>query len=238
MAYGGGLPPNVGRRIRNALKYLGGTKKTRPRQGRRGRMNAGKIALREVNKLKAQIEIKTIFFQQNQVIPAAGTAQLNSILIVSAGDAQNQRDGDKVVVTSVSMRYRIETDLTETEDALYRVLLVYDRRPNGALAAIDAVLQNSDWNGLYESGDSRYRGRFQILMDRSITLGGSNGMGLSEVHGDKFYIKRSFKHEYNSTSGAIASLMRGNFILISLSTGRHTQSSTLNCRFAFKYHDI
>ncbi len=238
MFQGGGIA--VASRLARSLKRRRAfDDKFRGRRKRR-RINKGAIALREVNKLKAQRETKTIFENSVLTIPGAGTAQIESDFIPVQGTSQTTRLGDKITIHSVSGRIEVVAAVTESEGTIVRVMYIYDRRPLGALAVAGDILQTAGaaiTNSLYQSQAAEVRGRFQILYDHRFIVGGAGSIGVSEQAFDKFFIKRTFKMEFNGNVGSVADIEKGNFILMCMSDGRHTAGMIVNYNIAYKFTD-
>ena len=91
---------------------------------------------------------------------------LNGIAI---GDNNLQRDGDSIVMHSVRMRMRFTTSAATGSSFLGRVLILYDKQPNGAVPAVTDlfVLSQEETSSFKIAFDKR----FIILYDRMFQVG-------------------------------------------------------------------
>lgn len=126
------------------------------------------------------------------------------------GTGPSNRIGRKLVMTSIEIKARNYVIGGAGVDQSHRVLLVYDKQPNGvALTAAD-VLDNATTIGLKKLDN---RGRFTILMDKHFELS-KHDEALSTV-GWKFYRKLKMPVIYNSgNAGTIADINTGSLYLV------------------------
>lgn len=182
------------------------------------RRNVGRIALREVNKIKRDlkkgIELKDVTGDINLTL-VAGTAQSTALVYtVTQGTTGITRIGDDILVNSIAFKGALKLADNETKGAYVRIMLVYDRRPNGAQATIGEVLHAGTPLALYNI-DNEYRGRFQMLYDQIFNLNiEGQAQGLF-----KGFIKRKMHVLYNGNAGTIADLQKGNIFFLVISSG-------------------
>jgi len=88
------------------------------------------------------------------------TGTINLIATIAQGASVNQRVGKKIALKSVQIRGSSSSGTTTT-GADCALLLVYDRRPTGALPSITDILTAVDTNAFNNDANS---GRFQIIM--------------------------------------------------------------------------
>ena len=96
---------------------------------------------------------------------------------IAIGDDDIQREGDVIQVRGVSMRGEIvlpgdasgAAGNLQASDSV-RVVLVYDRRPDGAFPAVTDVLNNADIVSHYNHDNTRNGGRFRILYDKTFDV--------------------------------------------------------------------
>ena len=98
------------------------------------------------------------------------TGSITHISVVPQGDSVNQRDGRKFMPTWVNMRGIIAngSTSTSTESA---VLLVWDKQPNKALAAITDIL---DTTSTVAQNKRENSSRFMIIRRWSVVLTGKS----------------------------------------------------------------
>lgn len=110
-------------------------------------------------------ERKFVDVTQTGVTVAAGSVAFSTIYTlngISPGDLPNNRDGRKCVMKSLLLRL-VHSLSTAAGSGQLRVLVWYDRQPNGTAAAITDVLvadSHLSANNLYNSD------RFVILIDQ------------------------------------------------------------------------
>lgn len=145
---------------------------------------------------------------------------LNTIL---AGDDITQRNGRKITLNSSMLRWHgFMTDGVVTAPASYRVVLVYDRQPNGtapvwldvfqtAVATTDRNVNNRDrFKIVYDNFMSAKKGYLNI-----VSSAGAGGTGYESGFYDQTYKKlRNMTSEYASTASAVP--LHGGFYLMVL----------------------
>lgn len=107
-------------------------------------------------------------YQDNTTFNTTGDIQL--IATIAQGASVNQRIGKKAMLRSVQIRGYAYAGAT----AIYNdcaMLIVYDRRPTGALPAVTDILVAADATALNNDSNS---GRFQILRRRDFSLIGNS----------------------------------------------------------------
>lgn len=144
--------------------------------------SAGITALKEVRKIKKNIEVKQIYGQNLATLNASNPGQTWSVPVplvsVSQGSGPTQRIGDKVTAKSIAMKGVFEMDHA-TPDTAYgnvlRVMLFIDRRPTGTnLTGMETVLTQIDANPIaidaLLNNEPENKGRYQILLDKFLTV--------------------------------------------------------------------
>lgn len=97
------------------------------------------------------------------------TGTLTLMATIAQGTSVNQRVGKKIMYASIQIRGRVfsGTACTTTDTAF---IIVYDRRPTGALPAITDVLVSASAGSMNNDDNS---GRFQIVRRQDHTLVGN-----------------------------------------------------------------
>jgi len=118
---------------------------------------------------------------------ATSTGAIISLSNVAAGDTALTRDGNKIAVRSFELRVRLEAEAT-TQNSVIRFLLVRDKNSNNAaIASIASVLDSASPESLRLIANLS---RYDILMDKTITLNQTSGTGGAVQKGFlKKYIK-------------------------------------------------
>ncbi len=145
------------------------------------RVDTSKGALRrlrrDVNQLKSNIDIK--FFDStidDAVVSATGTVQ-GQIFTIPDGNDQSEKDGLKITIKSVSIRWQLSLPSTVTvADAtdICRFILLKDSQTNGALPSVTDILANADIQDQKNLDNSK---RFTTLLDRTISINSMGGFG-------------------------------------------------------------
>ncbi len=204
----------------------------RPARRRKRRQTAGVKALREVRKMKRTQEVMNLASLVNTAqIPIGGAAIIDGFgPYCQQGDAAGTRDGNKITIQSLAMRFNVKLGALEADGAAVRIMIVYDRRPDGADAVITDMLNADDILAFYNTvGNSK--GRFQFLADRVVDF--STTMG---EWSDKFFIKRNFQIEYSGNVGTVADVDKGNFLVVGMSRG-NAAAIDIDFGYMFKYID-
>lgn len=136
---------------------------------------------------------------------ASGFMAGQPLNLVVTGDSAGDRTGRKIMMKSFYQRYTFSS-LAATRGQQIRILVVYDKQPNGALAAITDVLTVNDFNALNNLNNSE---RFVTVCDYvSPPVSGSTNLILS----DKIFKKLNLETVYGTTAGTIADVNTGALI--------------------------
>lgn len=98
---------------------------------------------RKVKKIQGREEVMVID-RQITANPSTAAQLVDFLCPITQGDSYNQRDHNKVFATSVKFRYIVQNDVSDPADHTQsiRVMLLWDRNPNGALPSISGTLQS------------------------------------------------------------------------------------------------
>jgi len=96
-------------------------------------------------------------------IAAGGTLQQAALFNIVQGTTDSTRVGNVIRVRSI----RAHLTFTDTVMTVFRILLIWDRQPNGAAAAVADVVATATFNGLYNTNNVVGAGgsRFTIISD-------------------------------------------------------------------------
>lgn len=167
----------------------------------------------------------------------ATTWTLTSVFLLPQGTDANMRIGRKVFVKACTYRHFVQSITGGTSTACLRSVLVYDKQPNGVIAA---ALDIFTVDGITGQLNLNNRERFIVLWD----ICGSRETNIGQLNtvDDCTYIKKFKKLnlpvQYNGTTsdpGTVGSIITGNFILCTAQNGQSTTGpqDTLNLRFRF-----
>lgn len=189
----------------------------------------------KVNALSRAQESK--WFDLTWTAPAAGLVTV--INAVPQGDDSITRDGRRIVVKSVQLRYGLFGSAVPTGYVSPRVVIVHDLAPNALIPAATDIFTSSD--GLaYNNLNNRER--FRIIYD--FTFGqkkGSDGFAAGSGAGaflvafnDVVYKKCEISTIFNDVAGGtIGSITTGAIYVVTLFAGGSTTGSTLRSRIRF-----
>lgn len=196
-------------------------RRNRGKMSRHRRNNPGKIALAKVNKIEKQREKKLI---DNDGSPASSnTVTITPISLIAQGDTANDREGSKVVLTSLQMKYSWKQN-TNAVASRCRVMLVLDKQVNGATFSAGDLLQSTALGtGIVSPLNLDGAFRFKILYNKVHTLS-SEG---SVVQYGEMFRKINIPARYTGVPGNIANVLSSGLFLVHLSD-ETTQTPTIS----------
>lgn len=169
-----------------------------------------------------ELKEKTIDFTHN----ASLTANIGTpLVIVAEGAAPNERVGRKLLIRHLFVRLALQPIPSANDDALAlwgRILIVHDKQANGATPNSDQVLQVLSGSELNAFQNLENGGRFKILADRRVRLGGQNllsGNGTVDLieHVSINLTNLNIVQEYGGTTANIVNVKSDNIILYLIS---------------------
>ena len=167
--------------------------------GRRRRKNPGRQALRKVNRIEKVLQRGQNLKSINTSIAAsfAAGSSIQSLVTMNRGDTNYLREGDKITLKNMTWRIRLYLNNAETSPTAVRFVIVYDRRPNGAQAAVTDVLNSNTIDGLMNLSED-VRRRFQVIHDQfwQLSTGGNElaiEKGFKDLKTKKFYTMQTLK---------------------------------------------
>lgn len=177
--------------------------------------NPGLVALRKIQKLEKQEELKRI--QSTINMDSAGTT-VQALNLCDQGNENYERNGDRTVMKSLSMRLTVAATAAEADGFLCRIAVVYDRRPAGNLCAWDTVFTSANINALIIN-EGQNRGRFQIIADRTLSFDGTKVF--EQVSG---YWRFNLQADYSLNQlGTIADIAKGSLVVMMLAANNGAQ---------------
>ncbi len=180
-----------------------------------------------------ELKTKTIVVTGFSPISTAASFMLINDLIVQ-GTSPNERIGSVTCIKSISIRVCVTSGVGDLNQC-YRMMLLWDKQPNGALAVTSDVLEGAgSWssNSFFEM-DSR--DRFKILMNKQFSMGSLDSSDISKYY--EFYSKANLNSIYvNNTGGGIAQITSGALILMIIAD-QATNTAFFNVRHRIRFVD-
>lgn len=183
------------------------------------------------------------------------TGTLNVVNLIRSGSGFNQRIGRRIEMKSLHLTGLIKpTGVVNPSYDMGRILVVYDRQPNGAVPTIAQILLSYDQGSATSTNALSFtnpdqRERFMILMDERIALpsyatstgltGGCDGPNKSFLV-NRFINLAGLRTQYglDSSVAAIGDIASGALYVLSLgSFASGTAAWTLSCTWRLRYQD-
>lgn len=207
-----------------------------PRRFHRGRrkesaMQVAKRALRQVRRPRLRWDL--------QAHEPAFTIAWQSLLMnkTTVGDGSNDREGDIVKMSHISLKYFITGGTALGAAAVVRIMLVMDKQANGL--AIDPNDVFTSTNSITSHIDPSLSRKYRILYDKSHVLQeyASNTSVLSKAKGgfDRRYKSPLTIRYNNAQDDTILSLSSGAIWLLFI-TENSTAPPTLNIKFQSRFY--
>lgn len=182
-------------------------------------------------------EIKFVDTSQNAVgtlnTNFAAPAASNLINGLAEGVTATSRNGRKIVMKSVYVRWTFQLASTSIGGAAHRILVVYDKQANAALPLIGDILTSNDFN---QTNNLSNRDRFVTIADVMVDPISANG---EFARSGVIYKKINLETMFNATSGGtIADITTGSmFIIVAQSGTIATTASTFLARTRVRFTD-
>ncbi len=202
----------------------------RRRRYRRKRKSAGVRALAMVKSIKRQIEKKEKVTQATDVAfnSTPTVIQLSNLV---TGDTNNTRDGDKVMVTSISFRWFFQRHASASV-TIARIMLVQDKQTNGSEFDPSDLLQDgSVLDAIVSPYNTDNNHRFRVLYDKIIP---PNNYAMDHR---KWFKKVRIPLTYDNSAGTIADLTQNSLALVIMSD-EATNTPVLTYNVRLRYEDL
>lgn len=166
------------------------------------------------------------------------TGSITLLNTVAQGASVNQRVGKKILLKSLQAHANLSAGTTATVNDC-TVLIVYDKRPVGALPAITDVLNTVNSASFNNDANS---GRFRILKRwDAVTVGNSTtpATGQEIIEGDFYLNLRDLPTTFKAAgTGAIGDQEEGSLLLITCGSNvAGTTAATFAAGFRLRFHD-
>jgi len=165
------------------------------------------------------------------------TGSVTLLNTVPQGSSQMQRVGKKILLKSLQCRGFVANNSTATYNDC-AMLIVYDKRPRGALPAITDILASASSNAMNNDDNS---GRFQIIRRFDFALiGNATNITEASYKSSDFYQKLKHRTVYTSLgTGLIADIEEGALYLVTIgNVAAGTAAASSNLGFRLRYYDI
>lgn len=167
------------------------------------------------------------------------TGTITLLATIAQGTTVNQRVGKKALYRSIQCRGEVQSNAATTV-AQAAMILVYDRRPTGALPAITDVLVTITSEALNNDANS---GRFKILRRLDYTLIGNTTTpttGKEAVEIDFWFRLKDLPAVFKAAgTGAIADIEEGAIYLVTVgNVAAGTAAAAFNVGFRTRFIDV
>jgi len=167
--------------------------------------------------LRSPQELKVIDSTEG-VVAADTTGSITGINFVATGTDFTNRIGRKVIWKSFTLTALIQPSDAATDSNLWRIMVVYDKQPNGALPAVTDVLTAATSTSNMNLNN---RDRFRVLLDKMGTIGFYN---VSQQIADKTsamvrkYKRINLQTIFDGTAADIGSIQTGSIFVLTVGT--------------------
>lgn len=186
---------------------------------RRRRYNPGVKALKILNNMKKNEELKYGQAVVNLTIPIAGDVGQEQLLnALSQGDNYSQRSGSAVTIKDMSGNIVIKCNNVEANGCLVKCMVVLDRKPNGALGQWDTMHTDDTFDALIDIQDEA-RGRFQTIWSKTYAFGGSSMPLIRNVKFFKKWKKGIIARYGNGSAGDVTDFTKHSLIFMANGVG-------------------
>ncbi len=173
--------------------------------------NPGKLALAKVNKIEKQREKKKI--DTDSADPSSNTVNITPISLVAIGDTASDREGNKIVLSTLQLKYTVKQSVSATATRI-RVMLVLDKQTNGVIYTAGDLLQSTAIGTAIVSPlnlDGAFR--FKVLYNKVHTLS-SEG---SVVQYSEMFKNINISARYTSSGADIANVLSSGLSIVHMS---------------------
>ncbi len=204
----------------------------RQRKGprRRTTKSAGVTALKKVNKILFNQEKKKL--EHTASITMSATPGIVPLTLVAQGDGGAEREGNSIVIKSLSLKIAVEMDTSQTSGNLNRFMIVQDNSVNGTqftdgeLLQIPGISQN-----IVSALNLDNSQRFRVLWNKVVALAPN---GIESAYREKF-MKFNLKARYSGTGALISGVKTHGLFFVhmtDLPSAQNTLTYDIRIRFA------
>jgi len=169
--------------------------------------------------------------------PATAFTGITELNCVQQGAASYNRVGTKIMIKSISLNACLSINGTEPNHVVTRIMLVYDRQPNGAFPAFSSLLSEniSTVPSMYSGINMANRSRFLVLRDQVHALDPEQRQ---IVHASA-YIRTGLETQFTSNTATVGDITTGALYLVAFADGNGaaTYIAMTQTRFRIRYFD-
>lgn len=236
MAYQGQRQWRRGMMQRPGMYRRGGRRVTYGRPSRRMDISRSanykaSVALRMIKKLRNEEEKKMIYVNGGLALVAA-TPQYIGLNLIQQGNTGSTRIGNRISMQSLTLRVHTKLADNEAKGADYRIMIIMDRRPEGAQAVMTDSHTLNACRALINT-DEDMIGRFSILFDKNVHL---NVEGTAGRTYKAFIELRGQQATYNGNVGDVTDLQKNYLYMIAFCQD-NDQNAVLQYAARMRYTD-
>ncbi len=161
---------------------------------------------------KAENKVHTVDFLGVSPLQSTAPTVLN---LVSGGTASTNRIGDTMIITSIQLRACMRATATSV-NSCYRLMIIYDRQPNKAIASLDDIFVGGAPHGPMDYMELDNRKRFSVVYNSDVFAIGANTND-NDNRVLTFFCKARAETVWSDSSGVIGSLTTGSLLLVHIS---------------------
>lgn len=176
------------------------------RRRSRKKMSAMAVAKKALRQNRPRMKYALSNFVLTNMTEIWTTALVNGI---ATGDTESLRDGDKIKIHALEIRFRIRADAAASNSAAVRYVVFYDRQTNGANPVPTVLFESNAQTTMTNIASTQ---RFRILLDRSMRLENFTGNATVGQHFTRTHFlrwKAPLHTQYALTINTIAAINTG-----------------------------
>jgi len=180
-----------------------------------GQMGRGEVKFFDVNVALAAVGLPYFLTPPSGAEPAAAFLGITELNCVQQGATAYNRIGTKIQMKSIHFNCLLSMAGSAPTSNSCRLMLVYDRQPNGAFPALSAILSDniSSAPNFTCGVNMANRSRFVILRDQYFAFN-VNGTTIQPV---SMFVKTKLETQFSSNAGNIGDINSGALFLVAFS---------------------
>lgn len=157
------------------------------------------------------------------------------------GTSNQQRIGEKITIKNIELNGVLTTNTTNVFSAYAKIMLVYDKQPNGSAFSLANLINTI--GGVYlpwSTRNSTYAARFVVLKNFyiNLTLQGSTSSNSPTEKGIKRYMKCNVPVQYNGGNvGDVTDITTGSLYAVFLSDKSSTYAPSFSGSIRLRFSD-
>jgi len=160
---------------------------------------------------------------------------------IAQGDDINQRKGRRITNKAVHIQGIVEPVDASTNSTLARVIVVYDRQPNGAALTVADVLTSVNSHSFNKLDN---RNRFLVLADKKFFIGAFDNTATQTYAGSPFghkveiHKRISLPTTHMGTGDTIASIATGSIYMVTVGDQAPNAGGVFSLTARLRYTDV